>query len=128
MMYCEFAEAVGCKNNEHNRKVFDDLEVMYMNSDLSKEQIYEYGRKLVDNSKSEEELKLEAEINAEIDMLKREIEQYKDWVDVDEQSLRLWKSYEDKDMIKRYRNSIKFWKEEIKTRRNRISALKWVLA
>ena len=60
MMYCEFVAGTGCKDTPHNYKVFEDLEVMYMNSDLSKEQIYEYGKKLVDNSKTEKELAFEA--------------------------------------------------------------------
>lgn len=54
MMYSEFAENVGCRDNEHNHEVFRNLEIMYMNSDVSKETIYEYGRKLVDNSQTEE--------------------------------------------------------------------------
>lgn len=128
MMYSEFAEAVGCKDNDHNHKVFRELEIIYMNTDCSKAHIYEMGKKLVDNSKSEEELRIEAEVNAEIEMLKREISNYRDWIETDEESMRLWKSYDDKEMVKRYRNSIKFWKEEIRIRRDRIAALKWVLA
>ena len=49
MLYSEFIEGTGCKDNHHNFKVFQDLEVMYMNSDISKEQVYEYGKKLVKN-------------------------------------------------------------------------------
>lgn len=50
MLYSEFIEGTGCKSSAHNFKVFQDLEAMYMNSQLSKEQIYEYGKKLVDNN------------------------------------------------------------------------------
>lgn len=77
MMYSEFLEGTGCKQNEHNYKEFTDLEVMYTNSDLTKEQIYEYGKKLVDNSKSKAELEFEAEINEWIERAKRDIEWYK---------------------------------------------------
>lgn len=49
MLYSEFVEGTGCKENMHNFKVYEDLEVMYDNSNLTKEQIYEYGKKLVDN-------------------------------------------------------------------------------
>lgn len=80
MMYSEFAEAVGCRDNDHNHKVFRDLEIMYMNSDMSKAEIYEYGKKLVDNSKSEAELKVEAEVKAEIEVVEAEIESDKHWV------------------------------------------------
>lgn len=66
MMYSEFIEGTGCKENAHNYKVFKDLEVMYMNSDLTKEDIYEYGKKLVDNSKSPEELKVEGELKIKL--------------------------------------------------------------
>lgn len=66
MMYSEFIEGTGCKENAHNYKVFKDLEIMYMNSDLTKEDIYEYGKKLVDNSKSPEELKVEGELKIKL--------------------------------------------------------------
>lgn len=128
MLYDEFVKGTGCKENEHNYNVYKELEIIYMNTDCTKDHIYDMGKKLVDNSKSEEELRIEREVKAEIEMLNREINEYKDLIETDEQSLRLWKSYEDKDMIKRYRNNIKFWKNEIKVRRNRIAALKWVLA
>ena len=49
MLYSEFIEGTGCQDNHHNFKVFQDLEVLYMNSDISKEHIYEYGKKLVRN-------------------------------------------------------------------------------
>jgi hypothetical protein len=73
MLYSEFIEGTGCKDSEHNYKVYKDLEIMYMNSDMTKAEIYEYGKKLVDNSKSEEQLKLEAEIKAEIKELKEQL-------------------------------------------------------
>lgn len=53
MLYSEFVEGTGCKENMHNFKVYRDLEVMYINSNLTKEQIYEYGKKLVDNDVKE---------------------------------------------------------------------------
>ena len=49
MLFSEFVENVGCKENAHNFKVYQDLEIMYMNSDISKEAVYEYGKKLVNN-------------------------------------------------------------------------------
>lgn len=49
MLYSEFIEGTGCKANMHNFKVYQDLEVMYNNTTLTKEQVYEYGKKLVDN-------------------------------------------------------------------------------
>lgn len=128
MMYSEFAEAVGCKDNDHNHKVFRELEIIYTNTDCSKEHIYEMGRKLVDNSKSEAELKLEAEVKAEIEEHKAEIAKYKEWIEQNEQMLSYWKEQMDKEMVAFYRNPIKHWKQEIRYHRNKISALKWVLA
>lgn len=128
MLYSEFVENTGCKDNEHNYKVYRDLEVMYMNSDLSKEVIYEYGKKLVDNSKSAEEIALEQEIEAEINEHKATIAQYKEWIKQNEEMMSYWKERADKEMVAFYRNPIKSWKEEIKFHKNKIAALKWVLA
>lgn len=128
MLYNEFVEGTGCKDNEHNYKVYKELEVIYMNTDCSKAHIYEMGRKLVDNSKSESEMKVEAEVKAEIEEHKAEIAKYKEWIKQNEEMLVYWKEQMDKEMIAFYRNPIKHWKEEIRYHRNQISALKWVLA
>lgn len=128
MMYSEFAEAVGCKDNDHNHKVFRDLEIMYMNSDMSKAEIYEYGKKLVDNSKSEAELKVEAEVKAEIEAVKAEIESDKHWVSYYKDQKEYNKSVGDKFWTDENRRMERYYTEEIKKLRNRIAALKWVLA
>lgn len=124
MMYSEFAEAVGCRVNAHNYEVFRNLEIMYMNSDMSKAEIYEYGKKLVDNSKTEEELKLEAEINAEIKEKKNEIVNCK----ADIERLSYYIGIEtDEYWIRRWKEEIKDRKEYIRRLRNEIKALGWVL-
>ena len=128
MLFSEFQQGTGCKDNEHNYEVYKNLEIMYMNSDLSKEQIYEYGKKLVDNSKSEAELKVEAQVKAEIEQHKAEIAKYKGWIEQNEELLGYWKERGDKEMISFYRNPIKFWKDEIRDHKNQINALKWVFA
>lgn len=128
MLYNEFIEGTGCRDNDHNYKVYKDLEIMYMNSDMSKAKIYEYGKKLVDNSKSEAELKVEAEVKAQIEEHKDQIATLKGWIKQNEEMLSYWKERMDKEMIAFYRNPIKRWKEEIRYHRNQISALKWVLA
>ena len=121
MLYSEFVQGTGCRETDHNYKVYKDLEIMYMNSDMSKEQIYEYGKKLVDNSKTEAELKIEAEAKAEIETLKseieggkRDIERYEAYIEIetDKDSLRMWK------------DSIRYLKQEIIRRRNRIKMLR----
>lgn len=113
MMYSEFVKGTGCKDNAHNYKVFQNLEAMYMNTEMSKAEVYEYGKKLVDNSKSEEELELERKIKAEIEEIKEQIKinkRFAEWAE----------GIEDKHMVK-------YYKEENKRLRNRIAALKWVL-
>lgn len=82
MMYGEFIEATGCKQTDYNFQVFCDLEKMYMADDsISKEKIYEYGKKLVDNSLTPEQIQHNkdteeriAEYKDEIKSLKSEIE------------------------------------------------------
>lgn len=77
MMYSEFVEGTGCRENEHNYKVFQNLEIMYMNSNMTKAEVYEYGKKLVDNSKSERQIELERQAKAEIEKLKEYADYYK---------------------------------------------------
>jgi hypothetical protein len=126
MMYSEFVAGTGCKDNEHNYKIYKDLEIMYMNSDISKQEVYEYGKKLVDNSKSEEQLKLEAEIKAEIKELKEQLK------DATEKARR----YEEWHKEEKKATGVKetFWKSEAEWQRdlarktrNKIAELKWVL-
>lgn len=126
MLYNEFIEGTGCKDTEKNYKVYKDLEVMYMNSEMSKAEIYEYGKKLVDNSKTEEEIRFEAEIKAQIsehkqmiEWLKADIERYKGYLTCCINTIEEEKEF--KRIIKRY-------KERIKDERKQIAGLKWVLA
>ena len=53
MRYSEFLKSTDCKDNKHNRNIFFKLVDLYMNSDITKEDVYEFGKKLVDNSESE---------------------------------------------------------------------------
>jgi len=56
MMYSEFVENTGCKDTAFNRDVFRRLEIVYMNDGTcTKEWVYESGKKLVDNSLTEEQ-------------------------------------------------------------------------
>lgn len=125
MLYSEFIQGTGCKDNEKNYKVYKDLEVMYMNSDLSKDEIYEYGKKLVDNSKSEAELRAEARIKEEIANWKKQIEYYKDEIEwkkmlIDENPI----TETDIELNKDCKRMIKYYKEQIKDIRSRVRFLK----
>lgn len=128
MLYNEFVEGTGCKDNEHNYQVYKNLEIMYMNSDMSKAEIYEYGKKLVDNSKTEAELKLEAEVKEEIEGLKADLEWYKREIGYRKAMVELWMEAEDKDMMKAEGNMIKYYRDAMKSAKARIKMLKdWFL-
>lgn len=127
MLFSEFVAGTGCRETDKNYQVYKELEIIYMNTDCSKEHIYEMGKKLVDNSKTEAELQFEAEINEEIRGLKAEIERVKGIVKECDESIRLWKEYGDAEMVKMNQNSKRFWNRELKQYRNKVNELKWVL-
>lgn len=129
MLYNEFIEGTGCKDNEYNYKLYKALEHIYMADECncSKQDIYEMGKKLADNRKSEAELKVEAEVKGQIEEHKAEIATHKRWIEDNERMLAYWKEQGDKEMMAFYRNPIKHWKQEIRYHRNQIAALKWVL-
>lgn len=113
MLYSEFIEGTGCRDNDYNYQIYKNLEIMYMNSNLPKSTIYEYGAKLVNNAKSKKELVLEAELKEEIAMEKKNIEGYKKEVEYRQ-------VIDDKRMEK-------YYKERIKESRCRIKELQFIL-
>lgn len=124
MLYSEFIEGTGCRDNEHNMKVYKDLEIMYMNSDMSKAEIYEYGKKLVDNRESEESLRIKAQWKAEIAEYKEAIKGYKNDIEWRKEMLANETEKEYRDM---WKHEIKWRNEEIRRARVRINELKWLL-
>ena len=121
MLFSEFQQGTGCKDNEYNHKVYEDLEVMYMNSDISKQEIYEYGKKLVDNSKSEEQLELEARIKAEIAGLKEQLRTF-------QADAKRYMEYHRAEIGDRYWLDQARWQKELaRTTKRQIAGLKWVL-
>lgn len=126
MLYGEFLVGTNCKDNDHNYNVYKELEIIYMHTDCTKEHIYEMGKKLVDNSKTEEQLQLEQKIKAEIEECKRQIEEYKGEAE-------RYRMYLEDELIKTspycdsLRESIKRAKAEIKACRATIKRLKWVI-
>ena len=126
MLYSEFIEGTGCRENDHNYQVYKNLEIMYMNSDMTKDQIYEYGKKLVDNSKTPEEIRFEAEKKEEIKSLKEEIEYYKSELDRYKTLLQYENesSSPDQEFIKHCKHMIKCNKNWISERRNKIQVIK----
>jgi len=121
MLYDEFIQGTGCKQNEHNYKVYKDLEIMYMNSDLSKEEVYEYGKKLVDNSKSVKEIEYEKRIKAEIADLKTQLAQF-------QADAKMYMGFYNEDKTDTYWKSQAKWKKELaQDTKNKIRELKWIL-
>ena len=124
MMYSEFLKGTGCRENENNYKVFERLEILYMNSDMTKEEIYEYGKKLVDNSKTELEVAKEKAVKDEINKIKDGIRyakgliaEYQNFltIETDINWIKEWKRLikVNRDCIKIYNLRIKELKESI---------------
>ena len=55
MLYDEFLQGTGCRQTTKNYEVYKELENIYMQGDLSKEEIYAIGKMRVDNSLTEDE-------------------------------------------------------------------------
>lgn len=122
MLYSEFIENTGCKDNPQNYQLYKNLEVMYMHSDLPKATIYEYGRKLADNSKSQKEIEIETRVKAEIETYLTyakdclaEAAKYQSYIDFCQNT---------KEEIKEYRASVKFWKEEAAKQKRHAKAIR----
>lgn len=124
MLYTEFINGTGCKDNEHNYQVYKNLEVMYMNSNLSKAEIYEYGKKLVDNSKTPEQIALEEDLKKQIAEYKEQIQYLKSEV---ERYQNLLADETDEYWVKEWKRCIKILKDTIRFAKNRVSELKFIL-
>ena len=117
MLYDEFIAGTGCRDTAKNYKVFKDLEILYMNSDLPKEQIYEYGKKLVDNSLTEEQVIWNDNIDRQITELKEALEIWKSDV-ARYESNRDWSKLHGWD-------DIDFWNKEIKQAKTQMKSIRW---
>lgn len=124
MLYSEFIKGTECRDNKHNYKVYKDLEIMYMNSNMSKQEIYEYGKKLVDNSKSEDQKRLEEVVNEDIQAYKEAIKQNRECIRANELMLQV---EDDPSWCKEWKRRIKELKEENKLFRAKVKTLKWVI-
>lgn len=128
MLFSEFQENTGCKDNEHNHKLYKRLEILYMNDDsVTKADVYEMGKKLMDNSKTEEEIKFENGLTCEMNCYKDDIKKYR-------AEIRQYKALiadeaykDDKPLIQHWRNCIRWRKEDISRLNHKISGIKFVL-
>ena len=124
MLYSEFVTGTGCKDTQKNYQIYKNLEIMYMNSDMSKQEIYEYGKQLVDNSKTDAEIEAEEKISKEIEELKKNIEDHKERIETLKESIEREQEYlkvETDDGWKRYyKSNISWWKQDLKQQRQSI--------
>lgn len=115
MLYEEFREGTGCRDNQYNYKVYKDLEIIYMNSDITKNEIYEYGKKLVNNDLTDRQKEWNREMMEKIDELREELEEAQAVLERNERDLVYWKNAgeEYKDMVGYRKSDIKYYKREI---------------
>ena len=131
MLYSEFIENTGCVANEFNRRLFLRLEILYMNDDtITKEEIYDMGRKLMNNEKPQYIIELENSLKEELKERKERIQnmrtEIKSWQSMikKEQENPLWES---KQLIHSWRCNIKWLREQIKIQKRKIEDINWIL-
>lgn len=121
MLFSEFVEGTGCRETGHNYQVYKELEIIYMNTDCSKEHIYEMGKRLVDNSKTEAEVELENQIKEELADLKRQLNEFRELT-------KQYTEFHKEDKTDTYwKKQADWYKQLAKQTRNKIQALRWVL-
>lgn len=106
MLYSEFITGTGCRETEQNYSIYKGLELVYMNTDLSKDEIYKLGKKLVNNGLTKEQKSHNAEIRSQIDALSDVIASDQSYLDRT--------PFGDKETINYYKDSIRKNKREIK--------------
>lgn len=121
MLFSEFVQGTGCRETDHNYRVYKELEIVYMNTDCTKEHIYEMGKKLVDNSKTEAEVEFENQIKEEIADLKRQLEEFKKQIE------RCTEIYKEDKTDTYWKREAEWYKRLAKQTRSKIEALRWVL-
>ena len=113
MMWSEFQSGTGCKNTPYNYRVYKDLEILYMHSDRTHEEIYEYGKKLVDNSLTQQEME-------QIVRYKQRIENHRQTLEDLKQNIESYKMLGMSDMVR-------YCKKRIRVEKDIIRGLKEVL-
>lgn len=127
MLYSEFIENVGCKQTAYNYLVYKNLEALYMENDsLTKADIYETAKTLVDNSETEAEKKFRQKLEKEIAEVKADIEYWTEDNKYYEQRIEenIYGIFDNKI----YKGKIKENKKYIKTLKSKLSRLKMVLS
>lgn len=76
MLYDEFIQGTGCRETDYNYSVYKDIEEIYMNSNMTKEEAYAIGKMRVNNGLTEEEEAKIEQINKDIAYYEGEIKYY----------------------------------------------------
>lgn len=104
MLYSEFVNGTGCRQNEANYKVYKRIEEIYNNTpDMTHEEAYKLAMGLIDNTLTEEEKQRNEDTKEEILTLRELIIEQKNEL----------KEYKEK--IYELKNAIAYNKEAIKT-------------
>lgn len=128
MLWNEFVEGTNCRDNEYNFKVYKDLEVLYMNYDaMTKEEVYKLGKKLVDNSPSEEELRLIRETQEAIADCEERIVCIQKSIRYMEEAAELWKARGDEEFAKECLDKTKPSKKRVRELKAEIKRLKLII-
>lgn len=123
MLYDEFLAGTGCRDNSDNYKVYKDLEILYMNSELSKQEIYEYGKKLVNNALTAQQVAWNEDIDRQIAKYDEQVRYYTDEIEYYKQVIERWTGY-DEDSVKSGKFQIKRCRREARYYKNKIKELK----
>lgn len=123
MLYDEFLAGTGCRDNADNYKVYKDLEILYMNSDLTKQEIYEYGKKLVNNALTAQQIAWNEDIDRQIAKIQEQVDYYLGEAEYYKQVIAMWTGY-DEDSVKSGKYQLKRVKREARYYKNKIRDLK----
>lgn len=117
MLWREFMEGTACKDTPYNYQVYKDLEILYMNSDKTHAEIYEYGKKLVDNSLTQKELDM-------IEQYKQRIKRHQETLEDYKKELESYKMLCMADMVKYCRRRIAVEKDIIRNLKSSLRSIR----
>lgn len=114
MLYGEFLNGTGCKDNKHNYEVYEKVEIIYNYSPgMTHEQAYEIGKLLVDNSLTEKEKAKLEELKERKQNIKNEIKGLKEMMEYHKRQMEIYK----KDLLVK-KDELKFTNEWINELKN----------
>ena len=113
MLYDEFLQGTGCRETDYNYSVYKDVEEIYMNSNITKEEAYAIGKMRVNNGLTEEEETEILRINKDIAYYEGEIQYYTEYAYVG-----TWEEVKAQhtthmDKIKAFKGLIKEYKAQV---------------